>query len=739
MGKAIACAAIVAASAVGQDDSARSTLTTKWGREVTPENAHREYPRPQFVRQHWHNLNGLWEYAIRPKDEARPVQFDGEILVPFPVESALSGVQKRVGADERLWYRRDVTIPAEWVDQRVLLHCGAVDWEATVEVNGIEIGEHRGGYDAFSFDITEALRPGGEQEVVVSVCDPTDTGTQPRGKQVAEPHGIWYTPTTGIWQTVWLEPVPRTHIESIRITTSVDRDEILISARIADARAETVWWAEAYDGSTRVASARGAAGEPLSLIIPDAKRWSPDSPFLYDLRIGIAGGDSAASYAGMREIALGADDDGHVRLMLNGEPLFQYGTLDQGFWPDGLYAAPSDEALRYDLEITRRLGFNMVRKHVKVEPARWYHWCDRLGLLVWQDMPSGDRSIGGNDPDLQRTPESARQFEREFGHVIDALANHPSIVMWVVFNEGWGQFDTGRLVEWTRRRDPTRLVNSASGWADRGVGDVHDVHRYPGPGMPPRETGRAAALGEFGGLGLPIEGHLWQADRNWGYRTYRDREELTGAYLALVEQLPFMIGRGLAAAVYTQTTDVEIEVNGLMTYDRAVLKLDAERLARAHRRLYEPPPRVRTIVATSREQAQMWRWTTSRPPDDWMEPGFDDTTWNEGAGGFGAHDTPGAVVRTEWSGREIWIRRSFDLQGDPARAPRLLIHHDEDAKVYVNGRLVAALSGYTTDYQPVPLREATVLIRGRNVMAIHCRQTGGGQYIDAGLIEVIER
>jgi len=729
----------LATTAVGQEQADRAPLMTKWGRQVTPRNAHREYPRPQFVRDDWLNLNGLWSYAIQPADAPRPSDFDGEILVPFPVESALSGVMRRVGPEERVWYRRTFHVPEAWAGRRVLLQFGAVDWHAAIEVNGTAIGEHRGGYDPFSFDITEALVAGGEQELVVIVADPTDAGTQPRGKQVAEPRGIWYTPTTGIWQTVWLEPVPEAHIAAVRMTTDIDRNELRMSATIAHSPAGAHWWAEAYDGQEQVASARGAVGEPLTLAIPDAKRWSPQSPFLYDLRIGIVGGETVTSYVGMREIALGPDEDGVMRLMLNGEALFQYGTLDQGFWPDGLYAAPSDEALRYDLEVTKRLGFNMVRKHVKVEPARWYFWCDKLGLLVWQDMPSGDKYIGGDDPDIERTPESARQFETELGRIIDALANHPSIVMWVPFNEGWGQFDTARNAAWVRQRDPTRLVNSASGWTDRGVGSVHDVHHYPGPGMPPVEPVRAAVLGEFGGLGLPIEGHLWQPDRNWGYRTFADREALTDAYLALVEQLPYFIGRGLAAAVYTQTTDVEIEVNGLMTYDRKVLKFDVARLPKAHRRLYEPPPDVRVIVATAEDDARLWRWTTDTPPDDWHDELFNDTAWKGGEGGFGTEGTPGAIVRTDWKSSDIWIRRSFELVGDLPRRPMLLIHHDEDAKVYLNGRLVAELAGYTTGYIPVPLADASVLRPGPNVIAIHCRQMRGGQYIDAGLIELVER
>ncbi len=712
-------------------------LATRWAQAVTADNVHPEYPRPQLVRDAWLNLNGPWDYAIRPRDAGAPDAYDGAILVPFPVESTLSGVAKRVGADGQLWYRRTFHVPDDWRGRRVMLHFGAVDWMAAVEVNGRPIGEHRGGYDAFSFDVTDALRASGEQEIVVRVSDPTDAGAQPRGKQVAAPQGIWYTPTTGIWQTVWLEPVPSAHVASLRFVTDIARNELRVTADVAGAPAGATWWVEVLDDAEPVGAARGAVGTPLTVPIPDAKRWSPGSPFLYDLRAGVTGGDAVRSYFGMREIRLGSDEDGHVRLLLNGAPLFQYGPLDQGFWPDGLSTAPSDEALRFDLEVTRRLGFNMVRKHVKIEPARWYHWCDRLGLLVWQDMPSGDRSIGPNDPDVERDPESARQFEHELGRMIDGLANHPCIVMWVPFNEGWGQFDTARVAAWIRRRDPTWLVNSASGWTDRGVGDVHDVHRYPGPGMPAPDGERAAVLGEFGGLGMPVEGHLWQSDRNWGYRSYRDRAGLTDAYIDLVGQLRFLIGRGLAAAVYTQTTDVETEVNGLLTYDRAVLKMDEPRLVAAHRRLYGPPPRVHTIMPTSRDDAQRWRWTTTAPPAGWTDAAFDDAHWRDAPGGFGTAGTPGAVVGTTWDGRDIWIRRAFDV-ATPTRISHLLIHHDEDAEVFLDGRPIAALKGYVTDYTLVPLDAPATLPAGRHVIAVHCRQTGGGQYIDAGLVEVVD-
>ncbi|MCJ7675718.1 MAG: hypothetical protein MUO33_11290, partial [Sedimentisphaerales bacterium] len=559
-----------------------SGLATRWAKDVSPDNVRAEYPRPQMVRQDWLNLNGLWEYAILAKDAERPGSFDGQILVPFPVESALSGVMKPVGPGNRLWYRRTFEIPAKWSGKNVLLHFGAVDWEATVWVNGEEMGTHRGGYDPFTFDITDALKDSGRQEIVLSVWDPTDAGSQPRGKQVRKPNGIWYTAVTGIWQTVWLEPVPQIHIESLKITAEVDGQAVEVLANVSAAVGDFDLKVAVFDGSKQVCQGQvikisggtsSVARPSVKLPVKDARLWTPDEPFLYDLKVTLAQNekvvDEVTSYFGMRKISLGKDEAGVTRLLLNNKPLFQYGPLDQGFWPDGIYAAPTDEALRYDIEVLNKLGCNMMRKHVKIEPARFYYWCDKLGLLVWQDMPSGNN----------KSDEDKKQFELELSRLVQTHYNSPSIVMWVPFNEGWGQHDTPRIVERIREWDTTRLVNQASGWKDEGVGDVQDIHSYPGPAAPPVEEKRAAVLGEFGGLGLPIKGHTWQDEKNWGYRTYSTREELTDAYVALLSNLRSLIGGGLSAAVYTQTTDVEIEVNGLMTYDRAMIKMDAERAA----------------------------------------------------------------------------------------------------------------------------------------------------------------
>ncbi|MCE9525889.1 MAG: hypothetical protein K8R36_07525 [Planctomycetales bacterium] len=729
-------------------------LATRWAKEVSPVRVHPEYPRPQLVRKDWTNLNGLWDYAIVSAEAGQPQEFTGKILVPFPVESSLSGVMKRVGLKEKLWCRRSLVARKPQDGSRVLLHFGAVDWETTVWVNGKEVTNHRGGYDPFSADITDALLADKPSELLVAVSDPADASFQPRGKQVRKPEGIWYTPTTGIWQTVWLEVVPENYISAVRITPDVDKSSVIFSVdyQLAAGKA-TALTAKIFAAGEEIpdkhrSSIKDSVSNKQTSIWPvhisKPRLWSPDSPFLYDVifTITVEGKvvDEVRSYFALRKISLGKDDQGVTRLLLNNRPLFQFGPLDQGFWPDGLYTAPTDEALRYDLEVTKKLGFNMVRKHVKVEPDRWYHHCDKLGLLVWQDMPSGDKYIGPKDPDAERTEASAKQFEAEWAEIIKDFGNHPCIVMWVPFNEGWGQFDTARIAELTKKLDPTRLVNSTSGWTDRKVGDVHDVHIYPGPGMPPLSEKRGAVLGEYGGLGLPLEGHTWQRKDNWGYRSYTNKEDLQRAYLQLIANLRPLVGKGLSAAVYTQTTDVEIEVNGLMTYDRAILKLDEKQIAAAHARLYLPPPKVTTVVPTSQKDAQKWRYSFAKPADGWEKLGFDDAVWKEGPGGFGEKSTPGTTVRTDWKTTDIWLRRTIELPAGNHAGLHLVIHHDEDAEVYLNGVLAAKTSGYITDYTLVAIEEAALktLRGGTNTIAVHCHQTGGGQYIDVGLMEVVE-
>jgi beta-galactosidase/beta-glucuronidase len=567
-------------------------IMTRWAAAVQPELVLPEYPRPQMVREEWLNLNGLWDYAIVAKDADRPAVWDGKILVPFAVESALSGVGKPVGSVKELWYRRTISVPKKWRSGKILLHFGAVDWESTLWVNGREAGTHRGGYDPFTYDITNALAAGTKQEIVLRVLDPTDEDNSPiaRGKQVMKPHGIFYTAVTGIWQSVWLEPVPEIYFAKLKITPDIDRGTLTIEPAVTGNGSGASLAVTVSRSETVVATAEAPSGQPTVIDLPQPELWSPDNPVLYDIKAVLKKDgkvlDEVESYAGMRKIALGKDEQGYLRLFLNGRPLFELGPLDQGWWPDGLYTAPTDAALRYDLETIKALGMNMLRKHVKVEPDRLYYWCDKLGVLVWQDMPSALYDREAHSADVLAARDT--QWEGEWKAVIDALINHPSIVMWVPFNEGWGQYETERITAWTKQHDPTRLVNNASGWDDKGVGDVSDIHSYPGPAMPPVEEKRAAVLGEFGGLGLPLSGHLWQAEGNWGYRNFDDTQVYEARYAELIKNLYPLVDKGLAAAIYTQTSDCEVEVNGLMTYDREVTKLEPARFA-ALNRGYLPP------------------------------------------------------------------------------------------------------------------------------------------------------
>ena len=584
----------------------KPTISTPWATEVDPQKPHQEYPRPQMSRENWLNLNGQWDYAIVAKDANRPQNWDGKITVPFPVESLLSGVGKPVGEQNRLWYKKTVQIPSSFRKGKLLLHFGAVDWETEVFVNGQSVGKHQGGYDPFSFDISRFVR-GNTLELLVSVWDPSDLGPQPRGKQVNKPHGIWYTPVTGIWQTVWLEPIPQSYVASIRNTPDLDNNSIAVVAEVAGAGQNQSVKVKISSGGQPVGEKTVKPGEKAEIAIFNPKAWSPDSPHLYDVEVTLLEGrkelDRVKSYAALRKISMQADNNGIQRMMLNNKFLFQYGPLDQGWWPDGLYTAPSDAALKFDVEKTKAMGFNMIRKHVKVEPARWYYHCDQMGILVWQDMPNGDHGnnweqrpgIIGKGTDRDRTAESEAIFKKEWKAIMDATYNFPSIVVYVPFNEAWGQFKTKEITEWTQQHDPTRLVNSASGGnfemeGTKITGDIIDFHNYPDAVMPdPQIYGKdqIVVLGEFGGLGLPVDKHTWQDKDNWGYQSFKTSDELQNRYASLMIALEKLIPLGLSAAVYTQTTDVEVEVNGLMTYDRKVIKMPADKLKEMHQKLYQ--------------------------------------------------------------------------------------------------------------------------------------------------------
>lgn len=579
-------------------------IASPWSEQVNPENPLPEYPRPQMVRENnWQSLNGLWDYAIvkNTQEDKVPKEYQGKILVPYPLESALSGVGKTLGKDSVLWYYKKISIPSHMKGQKLLLHFGAVDWACDVYLNGRKAGSHRGGYDPFSFDISPFLKRGTVQELAVKVADPTDEGPQPRGKQVRKPHAIWYTPVTGIWQTVWMEAVPDAYIITTRQTPDVDAQLLEISLTVGGFKSGDQIKVVALDGEKKVSEKVFTSLDNLKLEIRDAILWSPSNPHLYDLHISLVRNskviDEIKSYFAMRKISVKPDRNGVLRMMLNNQFVFQYGPLDQGWWPDGLYTAPTDEALLFDIKKTKEMGFNMIRKHVKVEPARWYYHCDRMGMLVWQDMPNGDwggrwnhiLGIDGIAEEMVRTDESEKIFRTEWAAIMKSLHNFPSIVVWVPFNEAWGQFKTAEITEWTMNMDPSRLVNSASGGNFYPVGHILDIHNYPDPAMPQSDIygkRQVLVLGEYGGLGLPVEGHTWQEKENWGYQNFVNKEELIKRYESYIDRLEKLIAKGLSAAVYTQTTDVEIEVNGLMTYDRKVIKMPEHRLKQVHQKLY---------------------------------------------------------------------------------------------------------------------------------------------------------
>lgn len=570
-------------NAMAQWKPAGNKIKTDWAEKIDVDNVLPEYPRPMMERSDWKNLNGLWDYAITPAGTPEPSKFDGKILVPFAVESSLSGVQKRVGDENELWYKNTFTVPPAWKHKKVLLHFGAVDWRTEVWINEIKVGSHQGGYTPFTFDITPFLNKSGGQQLVVKVWDPTDKGYQPRGKQTSNPRGIWYTPVTGIWQTVWIEPVNEKYIEHVRSVPNIDNETLKVNAFTSGTSFGDYCEIVVKDNGTTVSTGKAVVGEPVTVSVPNAKLWTPEIPILYDMDVKLISNgkvvDQISSYFAMRKISTKRDENGIVRMQLNNKNYFEFGPLDQGWWPDGLYTAPTDEALKYDIQKTKDFGFNMIRKHVKVEPARWYMHCDKMGILVWQDMPSGDRSPKWQNhqyfdgTELKRSPESEANYRAEWKGIMDHLYSHPCIVCWVPFNEAWGQFKTVEIADWTKAYDPSRLVDPASGGNFYHVGDILDLHNYPGPAMYLFDATRANVLGEYGGIGFAVEGHLWNTDRNWGYVQFKNSGDVTNQYIEFAEKLLKMIKAGFTAAVYTQTTDVEGEVNGLMTYDRKRIKM----------------------------------------------------------------------------------------------------------------------------------------------------------------------
>lgn len=727
-------------AAQGSWSPKHAPIETRWAKDISPSNALPDYPRPQMARSAWMNLNGVWEYQAGTANEAYPSgSLRSKILVPYAVETAASGVMEH---HDRLWYRRTFTVPTSWSGKRLLLHFDAVDYEAEVFVNGQSLGIHKGGYEPFAYDVAPYIKGSGPQELTVRVYDPTELGGQPRGKQTTKPGGIMYTPTSGIWQTVWLEPVAQTAIDSLKIVPDVDAKAVRLTVRATPGATANITIRE---GGKVVQQVRVPVNAESKIAISDPKLWSPTNPFLYDLDVRLEQDgkttDAVKSYFGMRKISIGRDH-GTPKILLNNKFVFEIGPLDQGYWPESGLTPPTEAAMKGDLQTMKRLGFNMVRKHIKVEPQRWYYWADHLGLMVWQDMPSPNSYID-NPP-----PIDVPAFDKQVENVIETHMNAPSIVMWVVFNEEQARHDTARLVAKVKSLDPSRLVNRDSGGGydadghEGEVGDVDDIHSYPPPNVSGPSPDQALVCGEYGGLGFIIDGHTWQKRDNWGYALMPSKQDLQDTYGEFAMMLKrFQDRNGLSAAVYTQITDVEIESNGLMTYDR-VLKVDPSAIALANRFAY-PLPTLVEVLPTSEKVAQTWQYTFDKPSGDWNAKSFSASGWKQGPGGFGHSVAPGNPLGTAWDGSDVWMRRSFTLPALSAKElAQLCVRdcHDEDIEVYINGVLAYKADGYISNYETKPIsaeaRKALVP-SGENVIAVHCHQTVGGQFVDAGLVRKI--
>lgn len=732
-----------------------SPILTPWGEKLDSTSVLPEYPRPQMVREEWTNLNGTWDFALTDSASMAPEQFQEKILVPFCVESTLGGITRKVTRRDAMWYQKKLSMEKPENGQRILLHFGGVDWHTSLWVNDQLIGEHAGGYDPFYFDVTDALNKKKGQVITMKVWDPTNEGLQARGKQLLDPRGIWYTPVSGIWQTVWMETVPASHIDQVRITPDIDNQSVLVEVVIAGQEKHQGIRVSVWDQDSCLGIQEGTEDSLFSLNIAAPRLWAPGHPHLYDLKVQLLEKDDTtdevSSYFGMRKVEIRKDSSGINRIFLNNESFFSFGPLDQGWWPDGLYTAAADEALKYDIEVTRALGFNTARKHTKVEPARWYYWCDKLGLLVWQDMP---RCAGGLDPyaaeDVERPPGQEEIFRREWEAIIQDFRHFPSIIAWVPFNEGWGQFKTNEILDWTKQLDSTRLVDGPSGWRDFGGGEMLDLHYYPGPGIAPIEENRAVVLGEFGGLKYAAPGHLWQDTNNWGYQDTESLADLNDSYEQLIRRLAPFVSKGLAAAIYTQTTDVEVEVNGLMTYDRKVIKLDTNRASKLAEMLYNQSQVFRFILPSGeQEDSIMWRYTLHPPGPGWHREGFIDAHWQKGITGFGHRGKYRLFGNgNPWDTTGIWLRRDFTMDHLPSgRLFINIISYNAVSTVYVNGRKLAVFSPTENIHELVDFNTDLQLLlrRGTNSIAVHSYSKDAPedrnsrkkrQFIDVGIIEV---
>mgnify|MGYP000102834915 FL=1 len=694
-------------------------IMTNWANDVTPENVWKEYPRPQMVRTDWLNLNGLWDFEITERDTNKiAINYARKILVPFCVESALSGIKETITGKQQMMYRRFFSIPSHWNQKHLILHFEAVDYETKVWVDGKYVGIHKGGYDHFQFDIAGFLNKDEKHEIKLVVWDPTNEGSQPIGKQAlpAIRNRTKYTATSGIWQTVWLEPTNEVAIESIKIIPNIDNGTISLQTKVVGVTQGTRIKIQAFDQGKEIASSIAAIGEPVSLQLNQPKLWSPTNPFLYDFKLSLINDgkvvDEVSSYFGMRKISMGRDQEGYMRILLNNEIIYQLGPLDQGYWPDGLLTPASDQALRFDIAYLKKIGANMDRMHMKVQPERWYYHCDQLGILVWQDMVSPTKFI---DTKSNLNPSD---FELEHNITVDQLYNHPSIIQWVLFNESWGQYDTERLTAALKAKDPTRLVINASGWHDKKVGDIRDFHDYtihPAIALVTKNDDRAMVLGEAGGFDLLIPGHLWTPDLKTETKLKTDwtldfkkgvvksADELIEKYKILLDDLFQRKKYGLNAVVYTQISDVEDEISGWMTYDRKVSKLPETTFAALHEQFFKPTMTGKFILPLSINEPQQWNYSFTAPSNDWIK-NLMLSDFKTGMAPFGIESNNVHKVNTPWNTNSLFLNKEFTLSSVPSKLS-LIACNTGITEVYINGAYVMQFNNFLKNDPEVKISE----------------------------------
>jgi hypothetical protein len=711
-------------------------IMTNWANNVTPENVWKEYPRPQMVRTDWLNLNGLWDFEITERDTNKiAINYARKILVPFCVESALSGIKETITGKQQMIYRRFFSIPSHWNQKHLILHFEAVDYEAKVWVDGKYVGIHKGGYDHFQFDIAGFLNKDEKHEIKLVVWDPTNEGSQPIGKQAlpAIRNRTKYTATSGIWQTVWLEPTNEVAIESIKIIPNIDNGTISLQTKVVGATQGARIKIQAFDQGKEIASSIAAIGEPVSLQLNQPKLWSPTNPFLYDFKLSLINdgkvSDEVSSYFGMRKISMGRDQEGYMRILLNNEIIYQLGPLDQGYWPDGILTPASDQALRYDIAYLKKIGANMDRMHMKVQPERWYYHCDQLGILVWQDMVSPTKFI---DTKSNLNPSD---FELEHNITVDQLYNHPSIIQWVLFNESWGQYDTERLTAALKAKDPTRLVINASGWHDKKVGDIRDFHDYtihPAVALVNKNDNRAMVLGEAGGIDLLIPGHLWTPDLKGGTKIKTDwsidfkkgivksSDELIEKYKILLDALFQLKKYGLNAVVYTQISDVEDEISGWMTYDRKVSKLPETTFAALHQQFFKPTMTGKFILPLSMNEPQQWNYSFTAPSNDWIK-NIMLSDFKTGMAPFGIESNNVHKVNTTWNTNSLFLNKEFTLSSVPSKLS-LIACNTGITEVYINGAYVMQFNNFLKNDPEVKISETILSNEAMKLLKVGVNQ-----------------